>query len=66
MITGANYTLSISKECIINLNFSIMIYNVLDIYATTGNLEGFKKLIEDLEEKRLDEINKIIKQMIEW
>lgn len=41
-------------------------YNVLDIYATTGNLEGFKKLIEDLEEKRLDEINKIIKQMIEW
>ena len=36
-------------------------YNVLDLYATTGNLEPFKELIEKLEEERLDEINKIIK-----
>lgn len=39
-------------------------YNVLDIYATTGNLQPFKNLIESLEEKRLDEVNKIIKQQI--
>lgn len=37
-------------------------YNALDLYATTGNLEPFKNLIESLEEKRLDEINKIIEQ----
>ena len=36
-------------------------YNVLDLYATTGNLEPFKELIEKLEEERLDEINKIIR-----
>lgn len=39
-------------------------YNVLDLYATTGDLQPFKNLIENLEEKRLDEVNKIIEQCI--
>ncbi|MBO5349338.1 MAG: Fic family protein [Clostridia bacterium] len=40
-------------------------YNALDIYATTGDLKPFICLIENLEENRLDEINRIIKQQIE-
>ncbi len=40
-------------------------YNDLDLYATTGNLQPFMKMIETLEEKRLDEINTIIKQEME-
>ena len=40
-------------------------YNVLDLYATTGNLKPFIELIENLEEKRLDEINKMIEQQME-
>lgn len=40
-------------------------YNVLDLYATTGDLQPFVQMIEELEEKRLDEINKIIKQEME-
>lgn len=40
-------------------------YNVLDIYATTNNIKPFKDFIEKLEEDRLDEINKIIKQQIQ-
>lgn len=39
-------------------------YNALDLYATTGDLKEFKGLIENLEEKRLDEINNIIQQSI--
>lgn len=39
-------------------------YNLLDLYATTGNLKPFKELIEKLEEERLDEINKIITTII--
>lgn len=39
-------------------------YNALDLYATTGDLKEFKELIENLEEKRLDEINNIIQQSI--
>lgn len=39
-------------------------YNMLDEYATTGNLQPFVKFIEKLEEKRLDEVNKIIEQHI--
>jgi len=37
-------------------------YEVLDNYAITGNLEDFTNLIYELEEQRLDEINKIINQ----
>lgn len=37
-------------------------YNALDEYAITGNIQSFKNLVEELEEKRLDEINKIIEQ----
>lgn len=40
-------------------------YNVLDLYATTGDIEPFIKLIEELENKRLDEINNMIKQQME-
>ena len=40
-------------------------YNVLDLYATTGNIERFIKLIGELENKRLDETNNIIKQQME-
>ena len=39
-------------------------YNVLDLYATTGDIRPFEKLIEELEMKRLDEINKIIEQQM--
>lgn len=38
---------------------------IKDIYATTGNLKPFIELIENLEEKRLDEINKMIEQQME-
>ncbi len=38
-------------------------YDALDTYATTGDLEMFKIQIEKMEEKRLDEINKIIDQI---
>lgn len=48
----------------IQVNDRLEYYNVLDLYATTGNIEPFVKLIEQLEEKRLDEINKIIEQSI--
>ena len=37
-------------------------YEVLDNYAITGNLDGIALLIYELEEKRLNEINKIIIQ----
>ena len=40
-------------------------YNALDNYATTGNLTEFEKIIYELENKRLDEINKIISQTIQ-
>ena len=40
-------------------------YNALDLYATTGNLKPFIELIENLEEKRLDEINRMIEQQME-
>ena len=39
-------------------------YNLLDTYATTKNLQPFIDLIQKLEEKRLDEVNKIITQQI--
>lgn len=39
-------------------------YNALDEYATIGDIQPFKKLIEDLEEKRLEEINRIIQQQM--
>lgn len=39
-------------------------YNVLDLYATTGDIRPFGKLIEELEVKRLDEINRIIEQQM--
>lgn len=39
-------------------------YNLLDIYATTKDLNPFIDLIQKLEEKRLDEVNKIIIQQI--
>ena len=39
-------------------------YEVLDNYAITGSLDGIANLIYELEEKRLDEINKIINQAI--
>lgn len=35
-------------------------YNALDIYATKGNIQPFRELIEKLEENRLDEIIKLI------
>lgn len=37
-------------------------YEALDLYATTGDLKPFEELVEKLEEKRLIEINEIIKQ----
>lgn len=40
-------------------------YQTLDIYATKKDLKPFEKLIECLEEQRLDEINKIINQTLE-
>ena len=39
-------------------------YSVLDNYATTGDLTPFVELIGELENNRLDEINKIINQQI--
>lgn len=39
-------------------------YNVLDLYATTGELQPFMELIQKLENDRLDEINKIIEQQL--
>lgn len=39
-------------------------YNALDLYATKGDIEPFKKLIANLENERLDEINKLIKQQL--
>jgi len=39
-------------------------YDVLDNYAITGSLDGMVDLVYGLEEKRLDEINRIINQAI--
>lgn len=39
-------------------------YHVLDLYATQGDLQPFIQFIEQIEEKRLDEINDIIKQIM--
>lgn len=50
---------------IIRVEDRLEYYNHLDLYATTGNLKPFIQMIEELEEKRLDEINQIIKQEIE-
>ena len=48
----------------INEKDRLKYYNTLDEYATKGDILPFKKLVEDLEEKRLDEINKIIEQQM--
>ena len=48
----------------INKKDRLKYYNTLDEYATKGDILPFKKLVEDLEEKRLDEINKIIEQQM--
>ncbi len=40
-------------------------YKVLDLYAKEKDLEPFKQLIKSLEEKRLDEINKVIMQELD-
>lgn len=50
---------------IIRVEDRLEYYNHLDLYATTRNLQPFIQMIEGLEEKRLDEINQIIKQEIE-
>ena len=50
---------------IIRVEDRLEYYNHLDLYATTGNLKPFIQMIEELEEKRLEEINQIIKQEIE-
>lgn len=50
---------------IIKIEDRLEYYNDLDLYATKGNLQPFTQMIEELEEKRLDEINKMIKQEIE-
>ncbi len=62
-----NYQLIISGFLPISIHAQdkLEYYNLLDLYATTGNLEPFEKLIEQLEEKRLDEINKMICQQLE-
>lgn len=61
-----NYQLMISGFLPISIKVEDRLdyYNVLDLYATTGDLQPFKNLIETLEEKRLDEVNKIIEQCI--
>ena len=38
-------------------------YNALDIYATKRELTPFYNFIFNLEEKRLDEVNKIVRQL---
>ncbi len=40
-------------------------YDALDLYATKGNLEPFQKMLEGFENKRLDEMNQLIKQQME-
>lgn len=40
-------------------------YETLDIYAVEGDLKPFQKLVENLENNRLDEINKMIRQQME-
>ncbi len=47
---------------IIKVEDRLQYYKMLDIYATTGNLLPFEEFIYELEDKRLDEINKIILQ----
>lgn len=61
-----NYQLMISGflPVIIKAEDKLEYYDLLDLYATTGNLQPFVKLIEVLEEKRLDEVNRLIKQCI--
>lgn len=59
-----NYQLMAKKflPIVIKVEDRINYYNSLDEYAITGNLQPFVQMIEELEEKRLDEINQIIKQ----
>lgn len=59
-----NYQMMAKKflPIVIKVEDRINYYNSLDEYAITGNLQPFVQMIEELEEKRLDEINQIIKQ----
>lgn len=50
---------------IIKVEDRLNYYENLDIYATTGNLQPFIEMLTELEENRLSEINKIIKQEME-
>ncbi len=62
-----NYQLMVKGflPIIIKVEDRLNYYKYLDLYATTGDLQPFMQMIEELEEKRLDEINQIIKQEIE-
>ncbi|MBE5821556.1 MAG: Fic family protein [Clostridiales bacterium] len=62
-----NYQLMINNYLPISIKVEdrLEYYKVLDLYATTGELKPFIELIQNLEEQRLDEIIKIIKQQME-
>ena len=62
-----NYQLMKNEFLPINIKVEdrLEYYNLLDKYATKRDLEPFMKFILNLEENRLDEINKIIEQEVE-
>ena len=62
-----NYQLMKNEFLPINIKVEdrLEYYNLLDEYATKRDLEPFMKFILNLEENRLDEINKIIEQEVE-
>lgn len=62
-----NYQLMFGGYLPISIKFEdkLNYYSALDLYATTGDLQAFITLIEELEEKRLDDMNKIIQQEID-